>query len=218
MRQQYEMGRSQWCCYTFLDHRVGTPVTGTIFDEEEWKQCPQYTLHQGYNSVCLLHTEGDRILISIRDTNGTKELYFSDQEKFMFFQPNPPEHVSFQWTDDEVTAKYNPPKFGQCLKLELQYKSKFDKDWQHRKCSGWEIKTQGFDPAICYSFRFRLEFICGVASTSEWGAESFWKNATALDSCAMDESKSNSSTVLILVMTGLLIIFIILLCVCSLQR
>ncbi|XP_062983746.1 cytokine receptor-like factor 2 [Elgaria multicarinata webbii] len=191
------------------------------FDEGEWKQCPQYILDEGYNTACLFQIEGEDFQISIRDTNGTKELYSGDMEdSSLFFQPNPPENVTFQWADEEVTIKCKRPIYQSCMDLELQYKSRFDQVWQSRENKCCKIEIQGIDPMMCYSFRLRLKFPCGVYKFSEWGAESFWKNGNSIESCDSDDSKPDLSIVplLTLAMAGLLILFVFLLCICRLKR
>ncbi|POI34643.1 hypothetical protein CIB84_001605, partial [Bambusicola thoracicus] len=121
--------------YTFEDDK-----------QKSWKTCPTYLLTQGYNSGCLFKTEGYTLAFSIMNTNGSEEL-FSKRLKsdfyskyrllhvfFLFFlvKPNRPENVTFLWKDDTVTVTCNKPERGvKCLRLELQYKSKYDKGWQN---------------------------------------------------------------------------------------
>ncbi|KAH0624660.1 hypothetical protein JD844_032340 [Phrynosoma platyrhinos] len=215
---RYGMGHSQLCC-TSLDQHVGISDVGTILDDLRWKQCPQYIPDQGYNAGCVFQAETDATLqISIRDTNGTKELYFDEQYIFKFLKPDPPENVSIQWGDGEVTAQCMPPQPLQNFELEFQYKSRFDKDWQvrhwqSRKNACCKIKDQGFDLEKCYTFRFRLKYIYGDYS-SEWSAKTLWTNGSSV----VSEPEFNAIILLTSVMAGLLIIFVLLLCVCRLDR
>ncbi|CAI5772182.1 cytokine receptor-like factor 2 [Podarcis lilfordi] len=191
------------------------------FDEQEEKQCIEYLHDQGYNSGCLFPTEGKYLHIYIRNPNQTEEGYFDEQESSNLLKPNPPEHVTFQWADDKVTVQCKGVDKEHCFRFELQYKSQLDKDWQSRDQECCEIKDQGFDPAKCYSFRFRLNHSCSVfAYSSEWGAETHWKNGSSVDSCDIDVSEPKSITVipLTLVMAGVLVIFALLLCVCRWER
>ncbi|OXB80397.1 UNVERIFIED_CONTAM: hypothetical protein H355_003453 [Colinus virginianus] len=142
----------------------------------------------------------------------------------MTLKPNRPENVTFFWKDDTVTVTCNKPERGvRCLRLELQYKSKFDKGWQSRTSKCCRVGEQGFDPRKCYSFRVRLKRIvpsCNVVDySSDWEAETFWMNSTLLDSCD-DEIKAQSNTVILIscVMTLLLMIFILLILLCKWQR
>ncbi|XP_042316328.1 cytokine receptor-like factor 2 isoform X2 [Sceloporus undulatus] len=186
----------------------------------KWKQCPQYILDQGYNTGCVFQAEKDAHLhISIRDTNGTKDLYFDEQHIFKFLKPDPPENVTIQWMDGEVIAQCMPSQPPQNFELEFQYKSRFDKDWQSRKNDCCKIKDQGFDLEKCYTFRFRLKNIYGDYS-SEWTAETLWTNGSSVDSCATEISEPEFSTIILLtsVMAGVLIIFVLLLCLCRLDR
>ncbi|XP_061485400.1 cytokine receptor-like factor 2 [Rhineura floridana] len=192
------------------------------FDQQEEKQCPQYVHDQGYNTGCLFPTEGSYLSIYIKNPNGTEVLCYDEQESSKFFKPNPPENVTFQWAEDKITIQCKTPYNAHCFVFELRYKSRFDKDWQFRNHSCCEIKDQGFDLAKCYSFRFRLKHHhCSTVSySSEWGVETFWKNGKSADSCAIDNSKPESHTVILLisVMAGFLVIFALLLYVCRLKR
>ncbi|XP_034970382.2 cytokine receptor-like factor 2 [Zootoca vivipara] len=191
------------------------------FDKQEEKQCMEYMHDQGYNSGCRFPTEGLYLHIYIRNPNQTEEVYYDEQESSNLLKPNPPENVTFQWADDEVTVQCKAVENEHCFRFELQYKSQLDKDWQSRDQACCEIKDQGFDPAKCYSFRFRLKHSCsGFSYSSEWGAETHWKNGSSVDSCDIDVSEPKSITVipLTLVMAGILVIFALLLCVCRWKR
>uniref|UniRef100_A0A669Q614 Cytokine receptor-like factor 2 n=1 Tax=Phasianus colchicus TaxID=9054 RepID=A0A669Q614_PHACC len=110
---------------------------------------------------------------------------------FSLVKPNRPENVTFFWKDDTVTVTCNKPEKGvKCLRLELQYKSKYDRGWQSRTSKCCRVGEQGFDPRKCYSFRVRLKRIvpsCNVVDySSDWEAETFWMNSTLLgNSCAI---------------------------------
>ncbi|KFR05963.1 Cytokine receptor-like factor 2, partial [Opisthocomus hoazin] len=193
------------------------------FDEGKhkvWKPCPTYLLDQDYNSGCLFKTEGPTLAISIRNSNGSEELFSKKLKSDFYIKPNRPENVTFFWKEDTVTVSCNKTKTPvRCLKLELQYKSKFDKDWQSRMSKCCTVGEQGFDPRKCYSFRVRLKRLvphCNVVNySSDWEAETFWMNGTLLGSCD-DDVKSQSNTVIILscLLAVLLtmLIFSILLC------
>lgn len=80
----------------------------------------------------LLATQGN---IEIWKEKKKKVLFLKSllHDFFLFFlvKPSPPENVTFFWKDDTVTITCNKPKRGvKCLRLELQYKSKFDNGWQ----------------------------------------------------------------------------------------
>ncbi|NXU50325.1 CRLF2 factor, partial [Turnix velox] len=189
-----------------------------------WKQCPAYLFDQGYNSGCLFKTEGSTLAISIRNSNGSEEFY---SKKFMsefYLKPNPPENVTFFWKADTVTVSCKKPeRAAKCLRLELQYKSKFDKDWQSRTSKCCSVEEQGFDPRKCYSLRVRLKRLvplCNVVNyTSDWEAETLWMNGTLLDSCDDDtKSHPNTATVLSCVLAVLLIVLILLILLCKWQR
>lgn len=87
--------------------------------------------------VCLLHVllrETSRQGRNVNNFN-CKVLIFKRllHYLFLFFlvKPNQPENVTFFWKEDSVTVSCNKPRRAvKCLRLELQYKSKYDKDWQ----------------------------------------------------------------------------------------
>ncbi|NXK54031.1 CRLF2 factor, partial [Chauna torquata] len=197
------------------------------FDEGKqkvWKTCPSYLLDQGYNSGCFFKTEGHTLAFSIMNNNGSEELFSKMLKSDFYIKPNPPENVTFFWKDDTVTVTCNKPERAvKCLKLELQYKSKFDKGWQSRTSKCCRVGEQGFDPRKCYSFRVRLKRLvpyCNVVNySSDWEAETFWMNGTLLDSCD-DDIKSQSNTVILLscLLAVLLMIFILLILLCKWQR
>ncbi|XP_062430819.1 cytokine receptor-like factor 2 [Rhea pennata] len=189
-----------------------------------WKSCPTYLLDQGFNSGCLFKTEGSTLFISIMNSNRSKELFSKTLKSDFYIKPNPPENVTFLWKDDTVTVSCNEPKRAvKCLKLELQYKSKFDKGWQSRSSKCCSVGEQGFDPRKCYSFRVRLKRLvplCNVVNySSDWEAETFWMNGTSLDSCD-DDIKSQSNTIILLscILAVLLMIFLLLILLCKWQR
>ncbi|NWH61088.1 CRLF2 factor, partial [Geococcyx californianus] len=197
------------------------------FDEGNhkiWKSCPIYLLDQDYNYGCLFETEGPTLAISIRNSNGSEELYSKGLKSDYYIKPNRPENVTFFWKEDTVTVSCNKPKRGaKCLTLELQYKSKFDKDWQSRISKCCSVGEQGFDPEKCYNFRVRLKRLvplCNVVHySSDWEAETFWMNGTLLDSCD-DDKKSQSNTVIFLscLLAVLLLMLILLILLCKWQR
>nr|XP_020668688.1 cytokine receptor-like factor 2 [Pogona vitticeps] len=187
------------------------------YNEQGQKQCPQYITDQGYNTGCVFQAERNaNLLISIWDANGTKELYYDEQDTSTFFKPNPPENVTFQWTNDKLTVQCKSPDAPHCFHFQLQYKSRFDENWHSRKESCCKLQDQGFDPVKCYTFRFRLIYHCGVYS-SEWSNQTSWENGSSVGSCDI-KSKSSMDIVLTLVMVALMIIFVLLLWVCWLER
>ncbi|NXE31748.1 CRLF2 factor, partial [Ptilorrhoa leucosticta] len=185
------------------------------FDEGKhkvWKTCTTYLLDQDYNSGCLFKTEGPTLAISIRNSNGSEEL-FSPPLKSDFYSPNRPENVTFFWKEDTVTVSCNKPeRAARCLRLELQYKSKFDEDWQSRTSKCCSVGEQGFDPRKCYSFRVRLRRLvpyCNVVNySSDWEAETFWTPPTLLDSC--DEDITSQSNTVIVLSCSLAVLFLML--------
>ncbi|XP_054830352.1 cytokine receptor-like factor 2 [Eublepharis macularius] len=190
------------------------------FDEHESKQCPQYILDQGYHTGCHFKTEGEDLYIFIKDTAGKEPLYFDEQKISMFFKPNPPENVTFQWAEDKLTVQCNPPQQPHCFMFELQYKSTLNQEWKSTKGRCCKIEDDGFDPGKCYSFRLRLERleICNtIAYFSEWGAETHWKNGSSKDSCDM-EAESKAIILLTSVMAMILVAFALLMGVCRLER
>ncbi|XP_007063277.1 cytokine receptor-like factor 2 [Chelonia mydas] len=199
---------------------------GTALQNGTWKQCPHYILDQGYNSGCFFKTEGLTLNISFKDKNGSEELFHHQLKSDSFIKPNPPENVTFHWKRDTVTIECNKPKTtARCLKLELQYKSKYDKEWQSRKSSCCKVEEQGFDPEKCYSFRVRLErlvpFCNRIPYASEWTEATVWRNGSLLDSCADDIKKkplSDNVILLISVLAALLVIILLLIFVCKCQR
>ncbi|NWH89884.1 CRLF2 factor, partial [Aegithalos caudatus] len=177
-----------------------------------WKPCPTYLLDQEYNSGCLFKTEGPTLAISIRNSNGSEELFSKILKADFYIKPSPPENVTFFWKEDTVTVSCNKPeRNAQCLRLELQI----------TKCCN--IKEQGFDPRKCYSFRIRLRRLvpyCNVVNyTSDWEAETFWMNGTLLDSCD-DDVTPQSETVIVLScsLAVLLMMLILLILLCKWQR
>ncbi|XP_010009480.1 PREDICTED: LOW QUALITY PROTEIN: cytokine receptor-like factor 2 [Nestor notabilis] len=197
------------------------------FDESKhkvWKPCPTYLLDQDYNSGCLFKTEGPTLAISIRNSNGSEELFSKRLKSDFYIKPNRPENVTFFWKEDTVTVSCNKPERAvKCLRLELQYKSKFDKQWQSRTSKCCSVGEQGFDPRKCYSFRVRLKRLvpyCNVVNySSDWEAETFWMNGTLLDSCNED-TKPQSNTVIVLscLLAVLLMMLILLILLCKWQR
>ncbi|KAM9204983.1 cytokine receptor-like factor 2 [Mergus octosetaceus] len=192
--------------------------------QKVWKPCPTYLLDQGYNSGCLFKTEGHTLAFSIMNSNGSEEHFSKILKSDFYIKPSPPENVTFFWKDDTVTITCNKPERGvKCLRLELQYKSKFDNGWQSRTSKCCRVGEQGFDPRKCYSFRVRLKRLvpyCNVVNySSDWEAETFWMNGTLLDSCD-DDLKSQSNTVILLscLLAVLLMIFILLILLCKWQR
>ncbi|XP_017672092.1 PREDICTED: cytokine receptor-like factor 2 isoform X1 [Lepidothrix coronata] len=197
------------------------------FDEGKhkvWKPCPMYLLDQDYNFGCLFKTEGPTLAISIRNSNGSEELFSKKLKSDFYIKPNPPENVTFFWKEDTVIVSCNKPERAvKCLRLELQYKSTFDKEWQSRTSRCCHVGDQGFDSRKCYSFRVRLKRLvphCNVVNySSDWEAETFWKNGTLLDSCDDDRtSQSNTVIVLSCLLAVLLMMIILLILLCKRQR
>ncbi|KFP33490.1 Cytokine receptor-like factor 2, partial [Colius striatus] len=197
------------------------------FDEGKhkvWKPCPTYLLDQDYNSGCVFKTEGPTLAISIRNSNGNEEFFSKSLKSDFYIKPKQPENVTFFWKEDTVTVSCNKPETAvRCLRLELQYKSKFDKEWQSRTSKCCSVGEQGFDPRKCYSFRVRLKRLvpyCNVVHySSEWEAETFWMNGTLLGSCDDDIiSQSNTVIVLSFLLSVLLMILIFLILLCRWQR
>ncbi|NWV29569.1 CRLF2 factor, partial [Origma solitaria] len=197
------------------------------FDEGKhkvWKPCTTYLLDQDYNSGCLFKTEGPTLAISIRNNNGTEELFCKKFKSDFYIKPNRPENVTFFWEEDTITVSCKKPeRAAWCLRLELQYKSKFDEEWHSRTSKCCSVKEQGFDSSKCYSFRVRLRRLvpyCNVVNySSDWEAETFWKNGTLLDSCDDDiTSQSNTVTVLSCLLAALLMMLILLILLCKWQR
>ncbi|KAM7065026.1 cytokine receptor-like factor 2 isoform 1-T1 [Acridotheres tristis] len=196
------------------------------FDEGKhkvWKPCTTYLLDQDYNSGCLFKTEGPTLTISIRSSNGSEELFSKTFKAEFFIKPSPPENVTFFWEEDTVTVRCNrPERNALCLGLELQYKSKFDKEWQSRTSKCCSVGDQGFDPRKCYSFRVRLQRLkhCNVVTySSDWEAETFWMNGTLLDSCD-DDITPQPKPVIVLscLLAVLLMMLILLILLCKWQR
>ncbi|NXR25094.1 CRLF2 factor, partial [Cinclus mexicanus] len=198
------------------------------FDEGKqkvWKPCTTYLLDQNYNSGCLFKTEGPTLAISIRSSNGSEELFSKKLKADFYIKPSPPENVTFLWEEDTVTVSCNKPERNAwCLRLELQYKSKFDKEWQSRISKCCHVGDQGFDPRKCYSFRVRLKRLvphCNVVKySSDWEAETFWMNGMLLDSCDDDDVTPQSKTVIHLSysLAVLLMVLILLILLCKWQR
>ncbi|NWZ44443.1 CRLF2 factor, partial [Brachypodius atriceps] len=185
-----------------------------------WKPCTTYLLDQDYNSGCLFKTEGSTLAFSIRNSNGSEELFSKILKVDFYIKPSPPENVTFFWEEDTVTVSCNKPERNAwCLRLELQHKSKFDKEWQNRTAKCCSIREQGFDPRKCYSFRVRLRRLvpyCNVVNySSDWEAETFWMNGTLLDSCD-DDVTPQSETIIVLscslAVLLMMLILLILLC------
>uniref|UniRef100_A0A8B9FRJ5 Cytokine receptor-like factor 2 n=1 Tax=Amazona collaria TaxID=241587 RepID=A0A8B9FRJ5_9PSIT len=140
-------------------------------------------------------------------------------------KPNRPENVTFFWNEDTVTVSCNKPERAvKCLRLELQYKSKFDKQWQSRTSKCCSVGEQGFDSRKCYSFRVRLKRLvpyCNVVNySSDWEAETFWMNGTLLgNSCAtFVYCLSTNAIVLSCLLAVILMMLILLILLCKWQR
>ncbi|XP_030427513.1 cytokine receptor-like factor 2 [Gopherus evgoodei] len=195
---------------------------GTALQNRAWKQCPNYILDQGYNSGCLFKTEGPTLNISFKDKNGTEELFNYMLKSDFFIKPNPPENVTFHWKGDRVTIECNKPKTpARCLQLELQYTSKYDKEWQSRKSACCKVEEQGFDPEKCYSFRVRLERIADcnrIPYASEWAEVTVWRNGSLLDSCADDIKPLSDNVILLISVLAVLVILLVQIFVCKCQR
>ncbi|XP_074839409.1 cytokine receptor-like factor 2 [Carettochelys insculpta] len=197
---------------------------GTALQAKVWKQCPNYILDQGYNSGCLFKTEGTSLHISFKDKNGSEELFSKSLKSNFYIKPNPPENVTFDWKGDTLTIQCSKPKTPTwCLMLELQYKSKYDKEWQSRKSSCCKIEEQGFDSEKCYSLRVRLERSAPKCNRiryfSEWKEVTIWRNGSLLDSCADDIKPLASHVILLIsVLAVLPVIFLLLIFVCKWQR
>ncbi|NXA36034.1 CRLF2 factor, partial [Eudromia elegans] len=189
-----------------------------------WKPCPTYLLHQGFNSGCQFKTEGSTLTISIMNNNGSKELFSKRLKSDFYIKPSRPENVTFLWKDDTVTVSCNEPKRAViCLRLELQYKSKFDKEWQSKISRCCSVGEQGFDPKKCYAFRVRLKRLvphCNVVNySSDWEAETFWMNGTSLASCDDDiETQTNTIILLSCTLAVLLTVFLLSILLCKWQR
>ncbi|NXP34296.1 CRLF2 factor, partial [Leiothrix lutea] len=189
-----------------------------------WKPCTTYLLDQDYNSGCLFKTEGPTLAISIRNSNGTEELFFKQLKVDFFIKPSPPENVTFFWEEDTVTVSCNKPERNtHCLRLELQYKSKFDKEWQSRTAKCCSVREQGFDPRKCYSFRVRLRRRvpeCNIANySSDWEAETFWMSGTLLDSCDDDVTPQPETEIVLSCSLAILLMMLILsILLCKWQR
>ncbi|XP_026522751.1 cytokine receptor-like factor 2 [Notechis scutatus] len=191
------------------------------FDEQNWKKCVHYVYDHGYVVGCIFKIEGREFDISIRDTNGTKEFYQDFKlSSIKFLKPKSPQNVTFLWKHDKVIIEHRPPFALHCFILEYQYKSEFDEDWFRKNESG-KFEIQGLDPVKCYSFQFRVRFICSRSSyPSEWGPKMHWKNSSSIDSCEADDFNPDLNIVLpsSLVMAGLLIMTAILLYICRLKK
>lgn len=88
-------------------------------------------------------------------------MYFRtlQQNLFLFFsvKPSPPENVTFFWEEDTVTVSCNKPKRNAwCLTLELQYKSKFDKEWQVSCTSHFYSTLEGVGSSISIVYKIPL--------------------------------------------------------------
>ncbi|NWS66278.1 CRLF2 factor, partial [Crotophaga sulcirostris] len=214
-----------WAAKELFPHEnVSFSYTFDEGDHKIWKSCPNYLLDQDYNYGCLFETEGPTLAISIRNSNGSEELYSKRLKSDFYIKPSRPENVTFFWKEDTVTVSCNKPERGvKCLRLEFQYKSKFDKDWQSRTSKCCSVGEQGFDSGKCYYFRVRLKRLaplCNVVPySSDWEAETFWMNGTLLDSCD-DDKKSQSNTVIILscLLAVLLLMLILSILLCKWQR
>ncbi|NWW79035.1 CRLF2 factor, partial [Climacteris rufus] len=182
------------------------------FDEGKhkvWKPCTTYLLDQDFNSGCLFKTEGPTLAISIRNSNGSEELFSKKLKSDFYIKPNKPENVTFFWKEDTVTVSCNKPERAvRCLRLELQYKSKFDKEWQSRISKCCSVGEQGFDPRKCYSFRVRLRRLVPYCNVVDYS-----------NSCD-DHITSQSNTIIILScsLAVLLMILILLTLLCKWQR
>ncbi|NXU40547.1 CRLF2 factor, partial [Drymodes brunneopygia] len=192
---------------------------------KDWKPCTTYLLDPDYNSGCLFKTEGPTLSISIRNSNGIEELFSKNLKADFYIKPSPPENVTFFWNEDTLTVSCNKPKRNaRCLKLELQYKNKFDKEWQSRISQCCSVGEQGFDPRKCYSFRVRLKRqvpSCNVVNySSDWEAETFWMNGTLRDSCDDDDITPQSKTGIVLsfLLPVLLMMLVLLILLCKWQR
>ncbi|NXA78323.1 CRLF2 factor, partial [Thryothorus ludovicianus] len=196
------------------------------FDEGKhkvWKPCTTYLLDQDYNSGCHFKTEGPTLAISIRNSNGSEELFSKRLKADFYIKPSPPENVTFFWEEDTVTVSCNKPQRNAwCLRLELQYKSKFDKEWQSRTSKCCSVGEHGFDPRKCYSFRVRLGRLvphCNVVHySSDWEAETFWMNGTLLDSCDDDITPQSKAVIVLCCSLAVLLMFILLILLCKWQR
>ncbi|XP_066032581.1 cytokine receptor-like factor 2 isoform X1 [Chamaea fasciata] len=189
-----------------------------------WKPCTTYLLDQDNNSGCLFKTEGPTLAISIRNSNGSEELFSKQLKVDFYIKPSPPENVTFFWEEHTVTVSCNKPeRNAHCLRLELQYKSKFDKEWQSRTAKCCSVREQGFDPRKCYSFRVRLSRRapqCNIANySSDWKAETFWMNGTLLDSCDDDVTPQSETEIVLSCSLAILIMMLILsILLCKWQR
>ncbi|KFP76025.1 Cytokine receptor-like factor 2, partial [Acanthisitta chloris] len=208
----------------FPNENVSFSYTFDEGKQKVWKPCPSYLLDQDHNSGCIFKTEGPTLAMSIRNSNGSKELFSKKLKADFYIKPNRPENVTFFWKEDTVTVSCNKPeKAVRCLRLELQYKSKFDEEWQSRTSRCCSVEEQGFDPEKCYSFRVRLKRLvphCNVVNySSDWQAETFWMNGTLVDSCDYDTTpQSNTVIALSCLLAVLLMMLILLILLCKWKR
>ncbi|XP_039212748.1 cytokine receptor-like factor 2 [Crotalus tigris] len=178
-------------------------------------------IHHTTSAPFYPSTNGREFDISIRDANGTQELYQDFKlESIKFLKPKSPQNLTFLWEHDKVIIEYKPPFSLHCFILEYQYKSDFAEDW-FRKNESCKFEIQSLDPAKCYSFQFRARFRCSSSSyPSEWGPKIHWKNGSSIDSCETDEFNPDLNIILqsSLVMAGLLIMTALLLYICRLKK
>uniref|UniRef100_A0A8D0L3B8 Cytokine receptor-like factor 2 n=1 Tax=Sphenodon punctatus TaxID=8508 RepID=A0A8D0L3B8_SPHPU len=213
-----ELMNISWSAREHFPNRSVTFLYKFGNNNPEWTPCPHYLLDQGYNTGFLFKAQVQTLFLSIKDKNGSEELLNTAFIPGFYVKPNPPENVTFQWKNGTV-AVYLSAKQAGCLDLEVQYISKFDKDWQQKKLKCCKVEVQGFYPMKCYSFRVRLErrTNCNIfPSPSEWGAMTFWKNGKSVGSCIEEENINNNNIILISVMAVLFVIFLLLVSVCKL--
>ncbi|VTJ85779.1 Hypothetical predicted protein [Marmota monax] len=148
------------------------------------RPCTNYTLWRGHTSGCLLAARDDILYFSIR--NGSRLLVSRSQWLSDYLKPGSPKDVHFRWLQEDVLVTCSDLPYGGLL-YEVQYRSRFDAEWESREATTCNVTVGGLDTQKCYSFRTRVKTTEDQygphATPSDWSQVTHWQRAELRDSC-----------------------------------
>ncbi|XP_027809883.2 cytokine receptor-like factor 2 isoform X1 [Marmota flaviventris] len=148
------------------------------------RPCTNYTLWRGHTSGCLLAARDDILYFSVR--NGSRLLVSRSQWLSDYLKPSSPKDVHFRWLQEDVLVTCSDLPYGGLL-YEVQYRSRFDAEWESREATTCNVTVGGLDTQKCYSFRTRVKTTEDQygphATPSDWSQVTHWQRAELRDSC-----------------------------------
>ncbi|XP_047621528.1 cytokine receptor-like factor 2 [Phacochoerus africanus] len=171
-------------------------------DNEDYRECSNYTLRQGSTTGCILAVEKDELLyFSIR--HGAGSLLDKTQWISSYLKPRSPRGLTFQWHQGAVTVTCSDLRYKGLL-YEIQHKTTFDAEWQSNEAKTCNVTLSDLDAEKCYFFRARvktLESSYGPDTyPSDWSQVMHQQQGKLRDSCQDKRLSPN-----FLLITGMII-------------